>query len=613
MIQEPRTGTDATIEHSDRYVSTSYQSSTHGRTLLVVTTANSSRVIELDDSSALTVGRTPPADLQIPDPSLSRQHARLRREGDAIRVVDLGSRNGTWVHGRRVEEALVRVGETIVIGKATLSVQLALQPEAAKFGLTSSPGMMAHIEQEFARSRTFSRPLSLLVVRPIMQGRHAATELRMRCLRALRSTDCAGLYDRNAVIVVLPETGREDARRVAERIVSAEPPGVQLICGLATLSEGEACFTAAQFVSATWDAARTASATRPIAVADSGEAPARPAPGGVEMVRRSPAMLELSRMVARLAPRPITVLLQGETGTGKELIANELHQRSSRAKSPLKVVNCAAIPDQLVESVFFGHVRGAFTGAHRDQTGIFAQAHGGTLFLDEVGELSRDAQAALLRVLESRRICPIGATQEREVDVRVVAATHRDLTAMSERGEFRVDLYHRLASVVLRVPPLRERREEVGPLLERFMRALSGAGTKPPRVSEEAMAALYAYHWPGNVRELRNVVERALALYESGTIEVGDLPLHLSAPEPTLDREAVRVEPACKVRGLRAPEPCNLRDALQQRELELIQEALARSEGNQRRAAAQLRVPLRTLERKLRLQRQRSHSDEAGG
>jgi len=197
--------------------------------------------------------------------------------------------------------------------------------------------------------------------------------------------------------------------------------------------------------------------------------------------------------------------------------------------------------------------------------------------------------------------------------VRVVAATHRDLTDMSERGEFRVDLYHRLASVVLRVPPLRERRDEVGPLLERFLRALSGTGTKPPRVSEDAMAALHAYHWPGNVRELRNVVERALALYEGGTIEVGDLPLHLSAPEPTVDREALRVEPACKVRGLRAPEPCNLRDALQQRELELIQEALARSEGNQRRAAAQLRVPLRTLERKLRLQRQRSQSKEAGG
>lgn len=313
-------------------------------------------------------------------------------------------------------------------------------------------------------------------------------------------------------------------------------------------------------------------------------------------------MLELRRVVEKLAPRPISVLVLGETGTGKELIARELHRCSTRAEGPLRIVNCAAIPEHLTESVLFGHVRGAFTGAHRDQPGVFSQAHGGTIFLDEVGELSAAAQAALLRVLDTRRLCAIGGSHEQDVDVRVVAATHRNLADMCARGRFRLDLYHRLNSVVIEVPPLRERACEIVPLFEHFLEQMRPAGSARPHISPTVVAKLLAYRWPGNVRELRNVAERALALYDGESIECSDLPVHVmtDAREERLT-SAKHVDSADCVTPRVDTNNLDLRAVLKQQEVSIIREALRRSDGNQRRAAGLLGVPLRTLERKLRV------------
>lgn len=317
-------------------------------------------------------------------------------------------------------------------------------------------------------------------------------------------------------------------------------------------------------------------------------------------VRQSPQMLELANMVERLAPRKISVLVLGETGTGKELIARELHEKSQRSHGPLQVVNCGAIPEHLTASVLFGHVRGAFTGAERDQQGVFGRAHGGTVFLDEVGELSAEAQAALLRVLDTQRVCPIGGRQEQPVDVRVIAATHRNLAQMVERGTFRLDLYHRLNSVVLKIPTLRERREEIHPLAEHFIEKLAGGARI--QLSSAASARLLAYHWPGNVRELRNVIERAVALCDGAVIWEHDLPQHIQgsvcegtfeAPPSAADvqRAMVTLEPGA----------LGLREALRQQEIALIEAALRSTHGNQKRAARLLQLPLRTFERKLRV------------
>jgi len=601
MTQEHSFFTEATVEPASRPSSLSVPSLAPFRLLLVLTTARSSSVVELEDGAERTVGRAAPADIVLQDPALSRLHARLRREGESVRIVDLGSRNGSWLGGRRVEEAVARAGGTFVLGSTTVTVQLAPPPLAANLGLVSTDSIVSRLEEECARARAFQRPLSLLILRGLHRGQPRAGALSQGCARLLRPSDRLGLYDRDAVIVVLPETPLAEAAALAERVLRSSGDGVPLVCGLAGSDGGHA--HAEPLLQAALDALRQTDLARPLVQAGN-EAQVRPATADT-MLRISPAMLELQRVVERLARRPITVLLLGETGTGKELLARELHERSPRASQPLKVVNCAAIPEELIESVLFGHVRGAFTGAHRDQAGVFTQAHGGTIFLDEVGELSSAAQAALLRVLDTRRLCPVGGHREQSVDVRVVAATHRDLAALAEQGRFRLDLFHRLNSVVLRIPPLRERTDELVPLLEHFLSLGLPPGSHLPRISDGARAQLLAYAWPGNVRELRNVAERALALLDSDCIECRDLPLHIAAP----DNEAVRVAaPAVTPQAPREDEVevKGLRSLLKQREAAIIRAALAQCGGNQRRAAQRLDVPLRTLERKLRLLRIRA-------
>jgi transcriptional regulator with PAS, ATPase and Fis domain len=240
-------------------------------------------------------------------------------------------------------------------------------------------------------------------------------------------------------------------------------------------------------------------------------------------------------------------------------------------------INCGALPEQLIESELFGHEKGSFTGADRRKLGKFEAAHGGTLFLDEIGELRLDLQAKLLRALEARRVTRVGGNQEVDVDVRIVAASNRDLTAEAKAGRFRDDLFFRLSAFVVEIPPLRERPNEIGLLAELFARQLSVAANRPtPRLHEKALAILERYDWPGNVRELRNVIERALVLVDGDTIRVEHLP------------DMLRDEPRPAVTGA-------IRSHLEQIERRAIEDALAAEEGNQTRAARRLGISRRTL------------------
>jgi transcriptional regulator with PAS, ATPase and Fis domain len=256
----------------------------------------------------------------------------------------------------------------------------------------------------------------------------------------------------------------------------------------------------------------------------------------------SPALQRTLEQAARVAAhRDLTVLIGGETGTGKELLARALHYSSPRADQPFVEVNCAAIPANLLESELFGHERGAFTGAVAAKPGLFEMAHGGTLFLDEVATLPLELQPKLLRALESRTIRRVGGQQTRTVDVRVLAATHVDLGVAARRGEFREDLYYRLNVVVLVLPPLREREGDIELLARVFVdRIAQGYGLPVPVLEPEVRAALRAYPWPGNVRELRNVVERAVVLSPPGTLRIE--PLEPSGHRP--DAGAVLPFPA---------------------------------------------------------------------
>ncbi len=249
---------------------------------------------------------------------------------------------------------------------------------------------------------------------------------------------------------------------------------------------------------------------------------------GVALIGQSSQMLALHEAIAIIAPRRCTVIIAGETGTGKELVARCLHSQSGRRNQPFVPVDCSAMTDSLFEAQLFGHVRGAFTGAMRDSLGFIRAADGGTLFLDEIGELSLPLQAKLLRAIQERCVVPVGHTHPHPVDVRVLAATHRDLAGMVSDGTFREDLYFRLNVVTLRVPPLHQRGGDVLLLAQHFLAQQADFYAEPQRqLSAEAVAALHRYNWPGNVRELANAIEHAYVLSSGALIELTDLPIRL--------------------------------------------------------------------------------------
>jgi two-component system, NtrC family, response regulator AtoC len=310
-----------------------------------------------------------------------------------------------------------------------------------------------------------------------------------------------------------------------------------------------------------------------------------------EIVAESPAMRRLLELANRVAGHDTTVLITGESGTGKEVLARAIHRMSSRATAPFVAINCAAIPEQLLESELFGHVRGAFTGATADRAGLFEDADGGTLLLDEIGDLPLALQAKLLRVLEEGEIRRVGESKSRPVDVRLLAATARKLDAARAAGHFRDDLYYRLNVVELVVPPLRERQEDIPALLTHFAQQAAQRLGHPVSLSPAALAFLSHYAWPGNVRELRNAVERAAVLGTGHRLEREDFPL-----DPRAQRNGAGngTEPGTGEANLA------LKTRVEALERDLVQQALEASGGSRRGAADLLGVSLRTLFYKLR-------------
>jgi two-component system response regulator AtoC len=308
-----------------------------------------------------------------------------------------------------------------------------------------------------------------------------------------------------------------------------------------------------------------------------------------DMVARSPIMVRALEMATRVAPHDSPVLLSGASGTGKELVARFVHRQSARRDGPFVPVNCGAIPENLLESEFFGHVRGAFTGADRDRTGLFLSAQGGTLFLDEVGELPQPLQVKLLRVLQEGEVRPVGGSETVKVDARIIAATNRDLEEAVADGEFREDLYYRLAVVPIRLPALARRADEIPELarhlLERHRRRL---GIPVEGIAREAMEILLAYPWPGNVRELENVLERAMVLAHGPEIGPDDLPEHVRTPRPALAGPSFG-----------DGDDLSVKRRLSTLEKHLIERALERTGGNRTQASELLELSPRALRYKI--------------
>ncbi len=311
------------------------------------------------------------------------------------------------------------------------------------------------------------------------------------------------------------------------------------------------------------------------------------------VVAESRAMRDLLELAARVAAHATTVLLTGESGTGKEVIARAIHRMSPRREAPFTAINCAAIPEQLLEAELFGHVKGAFTGATADRAGLFETTNGGTLLLDEIGDMPLGLQAKLLRVLEEGTIRRLGARETRPIDVRVIAATARPLDRSIEDGSFRADLYYRLNVVNLHLPPLRERREDVTALITHFARQVAERMERPVSITPRALVQLSEHGWPGNVRELRNAIERAAVLSADGRLDTPDFGLNGNG------RHAANGNGNGNGNG-HGHSAYELKPQVEQLERATIVRALEASKGNRRDAAQLLGVSLRTLFYKLR-------------
>jgi len=556
-------------------------------------------VLELD--SRLVVGRSPAHGLCIDHPTLSRLHASFTLVRDRVFVEDAGSRNGVRWNGKRVTKAELQIGESVLLGAVWVRVQI-LGSRSESLELLSEERFRVDVEQERARAGQFGRQFSLLLVRAVPRpglARAAAEHAWFEGVRSrLRAVDRISLYGSDAAQILLPETGPDESERVARSIAGPlAGSGISLLVGVA--SYPGAGDSADELVERSREAAYSAGPDEPVRIASGSVWPLGDNARGEGSLVAGAAMRKLLDMAELVASSRLPVVLHGETGTGKEVLARFLHEHGPRRGRRMVRVNCGAIPKDLLESTLFGHERGAFTGALQQQKGIFEEADGGTVFLDEIGELSLAAQAALLRVLESGSFSRVGSSREYEVDVRVVAATHRDLEGMTISGAFRADLYYRLGGVTLEIPPLRARRDEVELLAKRFLRIANDAnGRSLSGFAPEVLAMFVSYPWPGNVRELRNAVERAVVVARGAWIGPADLPERLRGqPADSGQHDAARLDPSNDARSTPGP----VRARMQGYESNLMRQALEASHWNRNQAAKELGIPVRTLSYRMKV------------
>ena len=573
--------------------------------------------VAMPDSGELVIGRGPDAGLSVDDPLVSRAHALLLVVPDGLRLSDLGSRHGTLLNGERlVEPRLVSSGDVIAVGNALLVVRRPLRIAAAS-SVMEQPMLLRRLTEELTRIAEYERELSLVVARPADGD---APALLAAVADRLRVIDTAAIVGGRFVAALLPERGADEAMELARALARREAGRIAV--GVAT-----APYDGID-PDAVLGAARAACAlAEPGAVVRACDAVETIMAGTQRIVVADQAMARLYDLARRLARSAIPILIQGETGAGKELAAAAIHAFSARAGGPFVSVNCAAIPETLAESELFGHARGAFSGAVAARPGLLEIASGGTLFLDEIGELSPAIQAKLLRALESGELTRVGESGVRTVDLRIVAATNRDLPREVEAGRFRSDLFFRLGSARLELPPLRDRPRDVALLARTILGEACRRLHRPPlELSIGAAVALFRHDWPGNVRELRHVLEYAAASAQDSAseIEIWHLPQALAAvarrtrdaPGSGAANAVVAAAPASGANGEAAaaaaapgPSPVAapaegtfrpIADEVRELERARMISALRATGGIQNRAAALIEMPLRTFVTKVK-------------
>jgi DNA-binding NtrC family response regulator len=541
------------------------------RFLIILYREQESRVLELAEGKEIVVGRGDEVELTIEDSKISRRHARLWREGNKVFMEDLGSTNGTRVNGVTVQGThRLGPGDEVGVGAATLVVS-SLALTAGPHRILTDGEFEERLEAEADRAKRYRRPLSLVMLRLAGQLESVRGDLAAMA-SVLRQMDVLASYGPREYALLLPEADASASHEVCSRLGAAvkQDGKSKLAVGSATLpTDAQSAGMLIEIVRERLRCARGDPVlSRPQA-----------RPVGRVIVSESRGMAQAMSLARRVAGVSTTVLILGETGSGKQVIAKEIHQSSARSKGPFVHVNCSAIAPSLMESELFGHERGAFTGADTRRSGYLEAASGGTLFLDEIGELPDVAQPKFLHFLESQSFCRVGGVRPIAADVRIVAATNRDLEAEMKGGRFREDLYFRLSAFVIHVPALRERPEDILPLARLFCTEFADAmGQQVPTLSEGAEEALKQHRWPGNVRQLRNAIERAVVLCEGPLIEEAHLP----------ERVVAEADPAPSPQG-------PLEQKLTGLEQKTIEATLHECGGNQSEAARRLGISRRSL------------------
>ncbi len=466
----------------------------------------------LPKNGAMSIGRADNADIRITDPLASRLHARLHVTEGMFEIEDIGSINRTKVRDVALdagERVAVLPGEAVTIGSTILMVQETRQA-ARNRRVWPHTHFEARIEEECARETR----MPFAIIRLAVEGNQPAGTVADTISPALRTSDMLALYGPSDYEIFLPATSPDLGSAINNDLIG------RLRAQSIVARTGIACHP------------RDGQTPEALVARSSERLRGRELPAPVEgVVVEDPRMRRVYGLASSAARGAISVIVLGETGVGKDVMAQEIHRMSPRAKAPFVAINCAAVSEGLLESELFGHEKGAFTGATEAKAGLLESAPGGTVFLDEIGDMPPKLQATLLRVIQTRQVQRVGSVKTRPIDVRFIAATHRDLEAEIGAGRFRQDLYYRLNGITLTIPPLRERRSEILPLVRSFLAQFAREmGDKPaPEVSPEAARLLEAYSWRGNVREVRNVVERALLLCEGSEILPEHLPIESMA------------------------------------------------------------------------------------
>jgi DNA-binding NtrC family response regulator len=560
---------------------------------LLVFEGNSSSLCPLPREGELLIGRASTADLHVQDASVSRHHARVTVTDGAARIADLDSHNGVKVNGVRVEGAQpLRNGDVVLLGDVTLVFNHEGRPQPAPRPLDAN-AFQSRLTEELERVLRYELSASVIALEP-GPSTVPLTELARAASSVLRRMDVVGQSGPGQLLVFLPELLQQEAEGSARQLIAAlSSLAPETRAGVATAPQD------GMDAEALISAARAAALTAPPGGArTSGPNLYRLALGERSVIVADAAMVRIYEQLRKLAASTLPVLIHGETGTGKENAAWAVHHWSPRAGQPFIALNCAALPESLVESELFGYERGAFSGATSSRAGLFEKASGGTLFLDEVAELPLAVQAKLLRAVDQKCVTRLGDSRERPVDLRIVAATHRILANEVKAGRFREDLFFRLSTAVVLLRPLRGRPRELPLLARTFLEeACARAGRPPLDISAAAMGLLCAHDWPGNVRELKGLMDYAAATVDGPTLEpscVRDA-LQRGAPEeqaPPPEPAPAAVEP----RTLPAPRTFRpIAEELRELERQRMQEALQATGGVQKRAAQLIGMPLRTF------------------